>query len=137
MRALALLAAVVFGLLAGSLVLRVGWELPERMTCTGDTCRSQSWLSVDWARVNWELRPRRIACFEANPGPNAVIIGPEDECVRSRGDVIERRATYEQLRSEIFQRRVAALILAAAAVLVPPLAVAVRRPRRAAPTPAG
>jgi hypothetical protein len=134
MRALALLAAVVFGLLAGSLVLRAGWELPVRMTCSGDTCRSQSWLSVDWARVNWELRPRRIACFEANPGPNAVIIGPEDECVRSRGDVIERRATYEQLRSEIFQRRVTALVIAAAAILALPLAVVLtpRRQRRTA-----
>jgi hypothetical protein len=134
MRALALLAAVVLGLLAGSLVLRAGWELPVRMTCSGDTCRSQSWLSVDWARVNWELRPRRIACFEANPGPNAVIIGPEDVCVRSRGDVIERRATYEQLRSEIFQRRVTALVIAAAAMLALPLAVVLtpRRQRRTA-----
>ena len=136
MRAVVFLSSVLLGLLLGALTLRSGWELPVRTSCSGDTCTSRSWVDVDWDRVNWELKPTRIACFEANPADHAVLIGPGDECVRSRGDVIEHRATYEDLREEIQQRRIRALALAGAAIALPPILVEVwwRVRRRTAPT---
>ncbi|MEO3743535.1 hypothetical protein [Plantactinospora sp. B5E13] len=124
------------GLLVGALMLRSGWELPVRMSCSGDTCMSQSWVDVDWERVNWELKPTRIACFEPNPADHDVLIGPGDECVSSRGDVVEERASYEELREEIQQRRILSLAFAGAAIVLPPVLVEMwwRLRRRPAPT---
>lgn len=136
MRAVVSLGSVLLGLLVGALMLRSGWDLPVRASCSGDVCTSRSWVDVDWDRVNWELKPTRIACFEANPADDDVLIGPGDECVRSRGDVIEHRASYEELREEIRQRRTWALALAGAAIALPPILVEVwwRLRRRPAPT---
>ncbi|MEU4777264.1 hypothetical protein [Micromonospora sp. NPDC023633] len=125
MRAVVSLSSVLLGLFVGALMLRSGWELPVRTSCSGDVCTSQSWIDVDWDRVNWELKPTRIACFEANPANHDVLIGPGDECVRSRGDVIEHQATYEELREEIQQRRTRALAFAGAAIALPPILVEV------------
>ncbi|MBE1488579.1 hypothetical protein [Plantactinospora soyae] len=136
MRAVVFLTSVLLGLLVGALMLRSGWELPVHTSCSGDVCTSQSWVDVDWDRVNWELKPTRIACFEANPANHDVLIGPGDECVRSRGDVIEHQASYEELREEIQQRRTRALAFAGAAIALPPILVEVwwRVRRRPAPT---
>ncbi|MEE6262648.1 hypothetical protein [Plantactinospora sonchi] len=136
MRVVVFLGSVLLGLLVGALILRSGWELPVRASCSGDMCTSRSWGEVDWERVNWELKPTRIACFEANPTDHDVLIGPGDECVRSRGDVIEHQATYEELRDEIQQRRIRALAFAGAAIALPPILVAVwwRVRRRPAPS---
>ncbi|MGK5517799.1 hypothetical protein ACSNN9_00400 [Micromonospora sp. URMC 107] len=125
MRAVVSLGSVLLGLFVGALMLRSGWELPVRTSCSGHVCTSQSWIDVDWDRVNWDLKPTRIACFEANPANHDVLIGPGDECVRSRGDVIEHRATYEELRGEIQQRRTLALAFAGAAIALPPTLVEV------------
>ena len=121
MRAVISLSSVLLGLFVGALILRSGWDLPVRTSCSGDVCTSQSWVDVDWDRVNWGLKPTRIACFEANPANHDVLIGPGDECVRSRGDVIEHQATYEELREEIQQRRTRALAFAGAAIALPPI----------------
>jgi hypothetical protein len=137
MRAVVSLSSVLLGLFVGALVLRAGWELPVQTSCSGDVCTSQSWIDVDWDRVNWELKPTRIACFEANPASHDVLIGPGDVCVRSRGgDVIEHQATYEELREEIQQRRTRALAFAGVAITLPAILVEVwwRGRRRPAPT---
>ncbi|MBF9130252.1 hypothetical protein I0C86_14995 [Plantactinospora sp. S1510] len=136
MRMVVFLSSVLLGLLVGALTLRVGWDLPVRTSCSGDQCTSHSWVDVDWDRVNWELKPTRIACFEANPTNHDVLIGPGDECVRSRGDVIEHQATYEELREEIRQRRIRALAIAGAAIVLPPIVVEMWWRVRRRPTPA-
>lgn len=135
MRAVVSLGSVLLGLLLGALILRSGWELPVRMSCSGDTCTPQSWVDIDWKRVNWELKPTRIACFEPNPTTHDVLIEPGDECVSSRGDVIEARASYEELREEIQQRRILSLVFAGAAIVLPPILVEMRWRLRRRPAP--
>lgn len=140
MRTVAVVVAALVGLVLAALVVRAGWQVPVRMECPpgGDVCYSSSWFDVDWQRVNWELKPARIACFEPNPDDHAVIIGPGEECVRARGDgVILRSATYEQLQDEFQRRRVLALLLAAAMVLLPPLLTYVLVRRRRSPLLSG
>lgn len=114
------------GLALAALTMRIGWELPPAMSCSGDSCVSSSWFAVDWGRVTWEVAPTRIACFQANPDRSAVLIHPGDVCVRSSGDGrVEVRRTYAQVRADIAQRRVGTLILVS--VLVVLTLAAVRR----------
>lgn len=140
MRTLAVIGALLAGLVAGAVVLREGWELPVRQYCPTDACHDGSWFDVDWGSVDWKLTPTRLACFETNPQPGAVLIGPGDVCVSSRGDVVERRATYEQLQAEAGRRRLLALGLAGVMVVTPGVVVSIRsrtRTRRSAPGRAG
>ncbi|GGM71923.1 hypothetical protein ACFFX1_27875 [Dactylosporangium sucinum] len=137
MRMVAVVVSLLVGMVLAALVLREGWQVPVRAECPpgGDACFDGSWFEVDWQRVNWELKPARIACFEPNPDERDVIIGPGDECVRSAGgQVILREATYEQLRTEFQRRRVLALLVAVTCVLAPPLATFTLRRRPPPPT---
>jgi hypothetical protein len=110
---------VLASVAVAALAFRIGWELPMRETCSGDTCEATNWFAVDYDRVNWGLRPTRIACFEANPGPRALLIGPGDVCVSASG-THEERMTYEELRDAIERRRLITLAVVAAVLVIPP-----------------
>lgn len=114
------------GLLAAGVVFAAGWPLPRVERCSGDVCETTS--TIDWDRVEWRLKPRRLACGEVDPGPRSTPIGPGDVCVIADGTGNELdRASYETLQRRWLRRRVLTLTgsagllggAATAAVLLP------------------
>jgi hypothetical protein len=116
---------VLVGLILAGTVFYVGWPLPRREHCSGDTCVT-SGLAVAWDQVDWGIPPKRISCKELNPGPRAKLMAPGEVCVVARGDVEVSRQTYQELRQEGTRQRiftlagvVSVLTLTVAAVVLP------------------
>ncbi|HLT09777.1 MAG TPA: hypothetical protein VK028_03085 [Micromonosporaceae bacterium] len=124
---------IVTGLVLAAAGIYVGWELPHREECSGDTCRTT--LAIDWSRVDWGIPPQRLACGVAHPDEGDVLVGPGEVCVTSSGTG-STEVTYEELRSRATQRRVLSLIVVAvilATATTAALVVVRRRPRESSP----
>src|SRR5690606_29737250 len=99
---------IVTGLVLAAAGIYVGWELPLREGCSGDTGGRA--LPTAWCRVERGMPPQRVGCGVAHADEGDVVAGPGEGCVTSSG-AGSTAVTYEELRSRATQRRVLSLIV--------------------------
>jgi hypothetical protein len=117
----------LFGVILSAFAVYVGWQLPHREECSGDTCRST--LAIDWSRVDWGIPPDRYACGVPHPIPGKnPLIGPGDICVTANGlGTILERHTYEELRERAMLRRIGTIIVVGLILVITLIAAGRRR----------